>query len=401
MERQLIHGSVEPGFEAVEKEFRRNFSERGELGAACAIYHRGKKVVDLWGGYRDHETRAPWEKDTLVLVFSTTKGMAALALAVAHSRGLLDYDERVATYWPEFAQRGKESITVRQLLSHQAGLSAIDEPLDLDTIADPDALAAILARQEPAWEPGTRYGYHCWTLGWYESELIRRADPQYRHLGQFFHDEIAQPLGIEFYIGLPADVPDSRIANIKPVSLPKVLLNLNKLEYIKRCLNPFKSGSITYRTVMNPRVLTGHGNYNRRAVRAVEIPSANGIGQVRSMARAYSVFATGGAELKLRKETLKALQASATPPSSGAFDEVLRVETAYSLGFRKPYTNATFGVSDSAFGFAGAGGSLAFADPDAQVGYAYAPNRIGVYLFDDPREKALRDACYSCLERLQ
>jgi CubicO group peptidase (beta-lactamase class C family) len=231
--------------------------------------------------------------------------------------------------------------------------------------------------------------------------LIRRADPQQRRLGQFFHDEIAQPLGLEFYIGLPADVPDSQIANIKPVSLPKLLLNLDKLEYVKRCLNPFQSDSITYRTVMNPRVLTGHGNYNRREMRAVEIPSANGIGQVCSMAKAYSVFATGGAELELGEGTLQALYAPATPPPAGAFDEVLSVESAYSLGFRKPCASGPFGSSDSAFGFAGAGGSLAFADPEAQVGYAYAPNRIGVYLFDDPREKALRDACYRCIEGLQ
>jgi CubicO group peptidase (beta-lactamase class C family) len=190
----MLHGEVAPGFEDVETQFKKNFTERGELGAACAIYRRGKKVVDLWGGYRDEKTLAPWEEDTLALIFSMTKGMAAMAVAVAHSRGLLDYDEKVARYWPEFAQQGKESITVRQLLSHQAGLSAIDEPLDLETIADPDALAKILARQKPAWEPGTRHGYHCWNLGWYQSELIRRVDPQHRSLGQFFQDEIARPL---------------------------------------------------------------------------------------------------------------------------------------------------------------------------------------------------------------
>ena len=203
VDTSMTHGWVAPGFEEVETEFRKNFAERGEVGAACAIYHQGKKVVDLWGGYRDHKTRAPWEEDTLVLVFSVTKGMAAMAVAVAHSRGLLDYDEKVATYWPEFAQHGKENITVRQLLSHQAGLSAIDEPLDLETIADQETLATILARQKPAWVPGTRHGYHMWTIGWYMGELIRRVDPQRRNLGQFFQDEVAKPLDLEFYIGLP------------------------------------------------------------------------------------------------------------------------------------------------------------------------------------------------------
>jgi CubicO group peptidase (beta-lactamase class C family) len=181
-----IHGTVAPGFEEVENEFRKNFLEQDELRAACATYHRGEKVVDLWGGYRELERRAPWQEDTLVLVYSTTKGLAGMTVAVAHSRGLIDYDEKVATYWPEFAQGGKESITVRQLLSHQAGLSGLDKPLDRPTIANPDALAATIAGQKPAWEPGTRHGYHGISLGWYEGELIRRVDPQHRSLGRFF-----------------------------------------------------------------------------------------------------------------------------------------------------------------------------------------------------------------------
>jgi CubicO group peptidase (beta-lactamase class C family) len=317
VDASMIHGSVAPGFEEVETEFKHNFAERGELGAACAIYHTGKKVVDLWGGYRDEKTLAQWEEDTLTLVFSMTKGMAAMAVAVAHSRGLLDYDEKVARYWPEFAQQGKESITVRQLLSHQAGLSAIDEPLDLETIADPDALANILARQKQAWEPGTKHGYHCWNLGWYQSELVRRVDPQRRSLGQFFQDGIAKPLDLEFYIGLPSEIPDSRIATIKPVNKLKVLFNLDKVPYLKAVLNPLKSNSITYRTVMNPKILTNHMNYKKRDLRSVEIPSANGIGQVRSIAKAYSVFATGGRELRIKKETMEALTAPAVLPPAG------------------------------------------------------------------------------------
>ncbi len=195
-----VNGEVASGFEEVREEFERNFAERGELGAACAVYHQGEKVVDLWGGYRDVRRRKPWEEDTLVLVYSTTKGLSGMAMAVAHSRGLLDHDERVATYWPEFAQNGKENVTVRQLLSHQAGLSAMDRPLELETIADRDALAAAIARQRPAWEPGTRHGYHGISLGWYEGELIRRVDPERRSIGEFFRDEIAGPLDLEFYI---------------------------------------------------------------------------------------------------------------------------------------------------------------------------------------------------------
>jgi CubicO group peptidase (beta-lactamase class C family) len=396
----MLHGEVAPGFEDVESEFKRNFAERGELGAACAIYHKGKKVVDLWGGYRDETTLAPWEEDTLTQVFSMTKGMAAMAVAVAHSRGLLDYDEKVSTYWPEFAQQGKEGITVRQLLSHQAGLSAIEEPLELETLADQEALDAILARQKPAWAPGTKRGYHMWSQGWYLSAVIRQVDPQRRSLGQFFQDEIAKPLGLEFYIGLPADIPDSRIANIKPVNKFKVLFNLDKVPYLKSVLNPLKSNSITYRTVMNPKFLTDHSNYSRRDVRSVEIPSANGIGQVRSIAKAYSVFATGGSELGINKETLEALTAPAMPPPLGWRDEVLQVDTSFSLGFVKPFHAFEFGVSHKAFGCGGAGVGFAYADPDAQVGFGYASNKMSFYGQDDPREKPVRDVFYRCLQSM-
>ena len=160
--------------------FADNFARRRELGGACCAYHRGEKVVDLWGGIRNKQTGEPWEQDTMVIVYSATKGLAAMTLAIAHSRGWLDYEERVCTYWPEFAQQGKERITVRQLLAHQAGLYALDEPVDRSLVADLDRLAVVLARQKPAWEPGTRQAYHAITLGFYESELLRRIDPQHR-----------------------------------------------------------------------------------------------------------------------------------------------------------------------------------------------------------------------------
>jgi CubicO group peptidase (beta-lactamase class C family) len=177
-----VCGDVAPGFERVRKEFQRNLQERGELGAACSVYYRGEKVVDLWGGFRDASRKMPWERDTLVLVFSTTKGMAAMAVAVALSRRLFELDKPVADYWPQFAQGGKGRITVRQLLSHQAGLCAIDTPLNAEILADSDQVADILARQSPAWPPGKRQGYHYLSLGLYESELIRRTDPQHRRM---------------------------------------------------------------------------------------------------------------------------------------------------------------------------------------------------------------------------
>ena len=396
MGTSLIRGSVAAGFEEVERAFTKNFSERGELGAACAVYHQGKKVVDLWGGDRDAKSQAPWEEDTLVLVFSVTKGMAAMAMAVAHSRGLYDYDEPVATYWPEFAQAGKEHITIRQLLSHQAGLCFIDEPLNASILADLDAVAVILARQKPVWEPGTKQGYHYLSLGLYEGELIRRVDRQHRSLGHFFQDEIAQPLGLEFYIGLPADVPASRVATIKGFHALEMVFHLHTLPWklVMAYMNP---NSLTRRTLRNPK-FSSPAELDRPEYRAIEIAAGGGIGQVRSVAKAYSVFALGGKELGLTQETFEALTQPSTAPPAGLHDEVMQVNMRFSLGFFKPFSTFDFGRSMKAFGIPGAGGAFAYADPEAQIGFAYAPNKMGFYPWNDPREKALRDALYRCLK---
>ena len=207
-----IHGNVSAGFEPVRDTFVENFALRHELGGACCAYVRGEKAVDLWGGVRDKATDEPWEENTMTLLWSATKGLAAMTLALAHSRGWLDYDERVCAYWPEFAQNGKENITVRQLLAHQAGLFAFDEPVDKSVVADLDRLAVVLARQKPAWEPGARQAYHALTLGFYEGELLRRIDPRHRSLGQFFNDEIAAPLGLDLYLRLPESIPNAQLA---------------------------------------------------------------------------------------------------------------------------------------------------------------------------------------------
>ena len=395
MNRQLISGTVAPGFEEVERQFRRNFAERGEIGAACAVYHRGEKVVDLWGGFRDHRSKAPWEEDTLVLVFSTTKGLAAMAMAVAHSRGLLDYNEQVAAYWPEFAAAGKGEVTVAQLLSHQAGLCVIDEPLTVDTLNDLNAVAELVGKQAPAWEPGSRHGYHGMSLGFYQGELIRRVDPEGRSLGKFFQDETAKPLGLEFYIGLPDDLPEERVATIKDWHPMQMVFHLKKLPwpFVKAFM---KKGSVTERTFSNPATKRP-ADFAKREYLSVEIPSGNGVGLVSSIAKAYGVFATRGVELNLKEETLTALTTPMPTPTEGALDEVFRVDKSYSMGFSKPCSSFEFGCGDSSFGAPGAGGSFAFADPDKQIGFAYAMNRMGFYLWDDPREKALRGTLYRCL----
>ncbi|WP_052665967.1 serine hydrolase domain-containing protein [Nitriliruptor alkaliphilus] len=390
----LIHGEVEQGYGPVADAFRANFTERGEIGAAVAVYRDGEKVVDLWGGYRDGAQRLPWERDTLVNVFSTTKGVASMAIAVAHSRGLLDYDEEVATYWPEFAANGKQHVTVRQLLSHQAGLAAIDRPLDLDTLADLDLLADALAEQAPAWEPGTRHGYHGVTLGWYEGELLRRVDPSGRSLGRFFADEIAAPLGIEFHLGVPDDLDASRFATVHGYHPAEMLLHLHELppRFVLAFLNP---KSLTGRSFGNPKLLGVIGNYNRPDVRRLEIPAANGHGHARAVAAAYGAMATGGDRLGLTPATIAALTEPARPPTEGLRDQVLHVDTVFSLGYMKPFPRLRFGTSaGQAFGTPGAGGSFGFADPDAGIGFAYVMNRSGFRLWDDPREVALRQALY-------
>jgi CubicO group peptidase (beta-lactamase class C family) len=390
-----IQGTVARGFERVRDAFAKNFSDRKELGAACVVEIRGERVVDLWGGVRDRATREPWQPDTMVMVFSTTKGMSAIAIAVAHSKGLFDWDDPVAKHWPEFAQRGKDRITVRELVSHQGGLSAVDEPLDARKLGDLDGLARALAAQAPSWTPGERHGYHALSLGWYEGELIRRVDPKHRSLGRFFADEVAAPLGIDFHIGLPASVPRERVAKIHGHPMIALLFHMHTLPW-RFVVDMMRPRTLTARSFMNPRLKTG-ADLDKPEFRAVEMPASNGIGSARAIARAYGAMATGGRELGIQPATMAALVRPATPPRGGPRDLVLHVDTRFSCGFMKPCSVCTFGTTDSAFGTQGAGGSFGFADPDRGLGFAYVMNRMGFHVADDPREKALRDATYACL----
>ncbi|HEY9426965.1 MAG TPA: serine hydrolase domain-containing protein [Gemmatimonadaceae bacterium] len=384
-----IGGRVAPGFEDVRAEFERNFAERGEIGAAVAAYWRGEKVVDLWGGRRTPQGDAPWKEDTMVVVNSITKGLAAMTLALANARGWLDYDAPVGRYWPEFARSGKEHITVRQLLGHEAGLVVLDEQITVDKLRDLDYVARLLARQKPAWTPGTRHGYHTMTLGLYMQELIRRADPSHRTLGRFFREEIAVPLGVEFYIGLPPTVPADRLARLRTLSPWRGLMAL-RYTPLAVTLKMIRPGSLLRRS------FNGLGaDPNDRSYLEVEVPAGNGIGTARAIARAYSAFAEGGAELGITPETLARI--TAPPEIARPRDEVLGIPSYFSLGFLRPGPEAAFGSSPRAFGAPGAGGSFAFADPDARLGYAYVMNRMDFYLTDDPREKALRDALYRAM----
>ena len=268
----------------------------------------------------------------------------------------------------------------------------LDESFPIERLRDLDAVARLLARQKPAWPPGTKHGYHASTIGLYMQEIIRRVDPAHRTLGRFFAEEIARPLNIEFYIGLPPDILDERIARVTSLSIGGALLALRTTppELIRKIVWPW---SLLRKSLMIP---TGV-DWNNRLSLEVELPAGNGVGTARAMARAYAAFADGGAEVGVGPRTIASITAEPTLP--GAKDEVLGLPAWYALGFLRPGPNGFFGSTPRAFGTPGAGGSFAFADPDARLGYAYVMNRLGYHLLDDPREKALRDAIYRAIAR--
>ena len=383
--RVAVHGHVSPGFEPVREVFAENFRRRHEGGGACCAYYRGEKVVDLWGGLRNKQTGEPWQEDTMVIIYSATKGLAAMTLALAHSREWLDFDRPVASYWPDFGQHGKGAITVRQLLAHQGGLFVLDEPVTRDLVADLDRLAVVLARQKARWEPGTRQAYHGITLGFYESELLRRLDPLHRSLGQFFQDEIATALGLDVYIRLPESIPDTRLATISRPSAIQMATGF-PLRFMFEIFN--RHSNIN-------RALQGSAlPHDKRRIyaRDLEVPSGGGVGTARAIARAYSAFATGD-DLGLKNDTLSQLAAPATPSVNGFYDECMKGEAQFSLGFMKPSASIPFG-SPSSFGSPGAGGAMGFADPDMKIGYGYVTSQMGTTLTGDPRDLALRNAIY-------
>ena len=384
-----VHGFVSPRFERVRDAFIENFTRRRELGGACAAYYRGEKVVDLWGGIRNKATGEPWRKDTMVIMYSATKGLAAMTLAIAHSRGWLDYEKPVAWYWPEFAQNGKAAITVRQLLAHQAGLFALDEPVTRELVGDLDRLAGVLARQKPAWPPGSRQAYHAITLGLYQGELLRRIDPRHRTLGQFFQDEIATPLGLDLYIRLPETIPNRRLATMAGATRLQLLTAVPwRLAF--DVVNPHSNIVRALAGSMLPH------DPSRVYARDFEMPSGGGVGTARGLARAYSAFATGG-ELGLSEGTLRLLGAPARPADHGFYDECMKGEVRFSLGFMKPGETWRFG-SWASFGSPGAGGAMGFADPTFGIGYGYVTSRGGTSLAGDPRDVALSKALYASID---
>jgi len=384
-----IGGGVEPGFEGVAEAFAGNFAEHGEVGAACSVYVGGRRMVDLWGGIADRETGAPYTEDSLQLVFSTTKGATAACANLLAQRGELDLDAPVADYWPEFKVAGKGEIPVRWLLCHKAGLPVVDVDLTLEQVLAWDPIVDALAAQAPAWDPGSAHGYHALTYGWLVGEVVRRVTG--RSVGTYFAEEIAGPLDLEFWIGLPDD-QQHRVA-------PLVTWHTPKDPAMAELMNQF----------MGPHTLLGRalggpggvftqesGVFNRRDVRAAEIPAANGVTNARSLARFYAGL-TGTVEGGPSEPLLTAGQvAAASECQTSGPDQVLYLETTFGLGFFTASPFAPYG-GPAAFGHGGAGGSLGFTDPEHGIGFGYVMNRMLQNLSGDPRTRGLVAAVYDAV----
>ena len=381
-----VHGVCDSRFNAVKEAFADNFPTHGEVGAAVAVTVDGQPVVDLWAGHADAARTRAWEQDTIVNVYSTTKGMTATCAHRLVDQGLLDLDAPVANYWPEFAQAGKEELPVRYLLSHRAGLPAVSDPLPAGSIYDWDVMTAALAKQEPWWEPGTKHGYHALTFGWLVGEVIRRVSG--KSPGAYFREEIAEPLGLDFHIGLAAE-HDGRTAEMIPAPLPQPG-EPNLLAEI--FANPMGLKAF----VISPDMMDMSG-VNTREWRAAEIPSANGHGNARAVARFYGALARGGELDGVRVLSPSAIDQAIVEQSSGT-DAVLTLPIRFGLGFILTMPDRPIGPNPRTFGHAGMGGSLGFADPDAKVGFGYAMNKmIATTDFIDPRWQSLIDAIYASL----
>ena len=385
-----IEGSADPRFAAVRDVFRENFVSGGEVGAAVTVCVDGRTVVDLWGGYANKRTHAPWTADTLTMIFSGTKAATALCAHVLASRGRLDLDAPVCRYWPEFAAAGKDRITVRMLLNHQSGLPAIARNLPPDAIFDWAALTTALAEQPPYWEPGTAHGYHALTFGWLVGEVVRRVSGH--TVGTFFREEIACPLGLDFWIGLP-EAHESRVAFVR---LPPPQRKASPL--LAAMLD---RDSLTSRAFLNPRGMMMPGQANSRRVREAEVPAGNGMCTARALAGMYAPLATGGRAGSRELVSPSLLAQLATAESDGR-DRILAITTRFTAGFIKttdngPDDSIRLGPNPEAFGHPGAGGCLGFADPVAKVAFGYVMNQMGPGLLVNARGQGLVDAVYKGL----
>jgi CubicO group peptidase (beta-lactamase class C family) len=369
-----IFAEVAPGFEAVQAAFEDNLKSGRDVGASCCVYWKGRKVVDLAGGLFDEQRDQPYTPDTLQLIFSTTKGATAIAVNQLIERGDLDLDAPVASYWPEFAQAGKRHITVRWLLDHRAGLIDVDKTLTFEEMLAWDPVITALEETAPLWEPGTAHGYHATTYGWLAGELVRRVTG--KSLGRYFADEVAGPLGLDLYIGLPTE----HHARVSP-SIPfKVRGSGEGLQQLR------DQTSLMAQALGAPSgTLKSNRAWNKPELWAAEIPAANGIGNARSVARMYAatVSEVDGVRL-LSQDTANVLAES----QNEGRDKVLIFEIKFCRGFMAMHAmSKRFG--ERAFGHYGAGGSVGYADPEHELAFAYVMNRMEMGLVGDPRSQSL------------
>jgi len=384
-------GFVESGWEPVRAAFEKNFELGEEVGASAAVYHRGHKVVDIWGGTFDESGERPYDDSTLQLMFSTTKGITAIAVAMCVQRGLLDYDEKVATYWPEFAAYGKGGATVAQLLSHQCGLICPDGRVTLADALDWKTITAMLADTKPDWPIGSGHGYHALTYGWLAGELIRRTDG--RSPGEFLADEIAGPLGLDVWIGLPESL-ESRVSPIVG------RLTDDKLDPAVRAMIEMFIGPETRagRALFLGGIFKVDDIFNSREVHAAQIPAANGIGTAAALAKLYAatMAPVDGIQL-LSDEIRERARTTVTPP--GEPDLCLVMPTTFGMGFM---THGMFTpyAGPGSYGHSGAGGSNAFAQPERQLAVGYVMNKMAANLAADARAQRITDAAAKVADSL-
>ncbi|WP_330302587.1 MULTISPECIES: serine hydrolase domain-containing protein [unclassified Streptomyces] len=381
-----VQGHCDAHFSAVRVAFEENFRDRGELGAAVTVTLGGETVVDLWGGWADAARTRTWERETLVNVWSTSKGPTSLCAHILADRGLLDFDAPVAVYWPEFAAAGKENVLVRHLLSHRAGLSGLREPHTFAELCDWELTVDRLAAQEPWWEPGTRSGYHALTFGHLVGEVVRRVSGLLP--GEFLEREVTGPLGIGFTIGLPEKETDRAAELVHPPAAPS-----SEQAAIFAQLAPAALAALT-----NPPV--GANEANTPQWRAAEIPAANGHGTARAVAALYGIFARRGSYGS--RQVLSPEAAERVREGQGSCRDLVlgagfEHETEVGLGLWLSGPNGSYGPNPRAFGHDGFGGSCGLADPEAGVSLGYVMNRMGPHIADDPRKMALVDALYGAL----
>ncbi len=380
-----VEGECESRFAPVRDVFARSF-ETGEVGAALAVTIAGRPVIDLWGGHRDAARKRAWTGDTLVTVYSTTKGMTALCANRLVDRGKLDLDAPVARYWPEFAAAGKQQVPVRWLLSHQAGVPALRDDVPRVRWLDWDFWTGALAAEAPWWEPGSQHGYHALSFGHLVGEVVRRADG--RSLGRFFREEFSEPFGLDFHIGLP-ERDDARVAELiaaptSPPGTPNLFSAARK-----------HPRSLVGRVFGNPTIEVG--DVNTRAWRAAEVPAVNGHGTARGLARIYGALASGGVLDGVQVLSPEQIARANSEQAKGVDAVLGPLHSRFGLGFMLTQPMIPFGPNPRSFGHPGFGGSIAFADPDAQLGFAYTMNQLQTGLGGDARGFALIGALYAAL----